>query len=99
MLSIIDASLALGVVEPHTHSLEIPDLRLLHAEFRSEHVMAVLGLSALLPVFINLGLASVAFLVTLILIQSISGSFVKAGLHGRDLNKVSREPVYNKQHS
>jgi UDP-N-acetylglucosamine--dolichyl-phosphate N-acetylglucosaminephosphotransferase len=93
MLSIIDASLALGVVEPHTHSLEIPDLRLLHAEFRSEHVMAVLGLSALLPVFINLGLASVAFLVTLILIQSISGSFVKAGLHGRDLNKVSREPV------
>ena len=62
------------------------------------YAMDSIGLPALLPVFIDLGLASVAFLVTLLLIQSISSSFVKAGLHGRDLNKTSREPVYDDVH-
>ena len=50
--------------------------------------------SVFLPVFVNLGLAVVAFLATFKLIRSISSNFVKAGLHGRDLNKTSREPVY-----
>ncbi|XP_062500600.1 UDP-N-acetylglucosamine--dolichyl-phosphate N-acetylglucosaminephosphotransferase-like [Corticium candelabrum] len=49
--------------------------------------------SVFLPVFVNLGLAVVAFLATFKLIRSISSNFVKAGLHGRDLNKTSREPV------